>query len=90
LLSFSALPKKKYNGSIDFINPVLDPKTRTLKVRTTIENSEGLLKPGMVADAVLTVESEGLPLVVPRTAIIDTGKNKLFGSRYLQENIKQF
>ena len=76
-LSFSALPKNKYLGPIDFISPVLDSKTRTLKVRTTIANSEGLLKPGMVADAVLTIQYEGLPLAVPRSAIIDTGKKKV-------------
>ena len=37
----------------------------------------GRLKPGMVADAILHVELEDLPLVVPRSAIIDTGKRKV-------------
>ena len=31
----------------------------------------------MVADAVLTIQYEGLPLAVPRSAIIDTGKKKV-------------
>lgn len=76
-LSFSALPGKRYSGTIDFISPVLNSKTRTLKVRTTVNNPKGLLKPGMVADAVLTIEYAGTPLVVPRSAIIDTGKRKV-------------
>jgi hypothetical protein len=58
-------------------NPVLDQKSRTLKVRTTIENSHGKLKPGMIANAVLNINIEGMPLVIPRTAIIDTGKRKV-------------
>lgn len=76
-LEFTAIPGEKLTGEIDFVNPVLDPKSRTLKVRATIKNSSGKLKPGMIANAVLNLDIEGMPLVVPRTAIIDTGKRKV-------------
>jgi hypothetical protein len=77
LLTFSAHPGKQWKGRLDFIDPVLNPKTRTLKVRATIENFEGNLKPGMVADGVVTVKMQGTPLVIPRNAVIDTGKRKV-------------
>ena len=64
-------------GEIDFVNPVLDTTSRTLKVRTTVSNENGVLKPGMIADATLTVKLEGQPLVIPRSAMIDTGKRKV-------------
>lgn len=76
-LEFTSLPGDKVKGVIDFINPVLDRESRTLKVRATISNLNGALKPGMVADATLNVELDGLALVVPRSAIIDTGKRKV-------------
>ena len=76
-LEFTAIPGEKLVGEIDFVNPVLDRKSRTLKVRATIENASGSLKPGMIANAVLNVGIDGMPLVVPRTAIIDTGKRKV-------------
>ncbi|MCB9061914.1 MAG: efflux RND transporter periplasmic adaptor subunit [Halobacteriovoraceae bacterium] len=76
-LKFSAYPGETWSGVIDFINPVLDPKTRTLKVRTTLDNSNGKLRPGMVGEATLIVKLPSTPLVVPRTAIIDTGKRKV-------------
>ena len=76
-LEFSAIPGEIFVGNIDFINPILDQKSRTLKVRATIENTLGKLKPGMIANAVLNIDIEGTPLVVPRTAIIDTGKRKV-------------
>ncbi|WP_233427046.1 efflux RND transporter periplasmic adaptor subunit [Halobacteriovorax marinus] len=76
-LEFSALPGVKINGVIDFINPVLDSQSRTLKVRATIKNESGKLRPGMIANAVLEIKFDGLPLVVPRSAIIDTGKRKV-------------
>lgn len=76
-LEFTALPGLEIKGQIDFISPVINPESRTLKVRTTIKNPNGRLKPGMVADATLHIEIEGTPLVVPRSAIIDTGKRKV-------------
>ena len=76
-LEFIAIPGEILSGVIDFVNPILSQKSRTLKVRATIENTSGKLKPGMIADAILNVNLEGSPLVVPRSAIIDTGKRKV-------------
>ena len=76
-MEFTSLPGDILEGEINFVNPVLDSVSRTLKVRTTIKNTTGKLKPGMVADATLEINLEGHPLVVPRTAIIDTGKRKV-------------
>jgi len=76
-LEFSSLPGEILEGEVDFINPVLEEKSRTLKIRTTISNSKGTLKPGMVADATLSLDLPGEPLVVPRSAVIDTGKRKV-------------
>lgn len=76
-LEFTAIPGQLFKGEIDFVNPVLNQKSRTLKVRTTVKNESGKLKPGMIANAVLKVELEGLPLVIPRNAIIDTGVRKV-------------
>ena len=76
-LEFTAIPGEQVSGMIDFVNPFLDQKSRTLKVRATIKNTSGKLKPGMIANAVLNIEIAGQPLVIPRTAIIDTGKRKV-------------
>jgi hypothetical protein len=76
-LEFTSLPGHIVQGELDFISPVLSLKSRTLKVRATVSNTLGKLKPGMVASATLLVEIEGEPLVVPRSAIIDTGKRKV-------------
>jgi len=76
-MEFTSLPGQNFEGAIDFVNPVLNSKSRTLKIRTTIKNTSGKLKPGMIADATLDIDLEGMPLVIPRTAIIDTGKRKV-------------
>ncbi len=76
-LSFDSMPGQKIQGVIDFVNPVLDSKSRTLKIRSTIQNESGKLKPGMSANAVLTMNIPGRPISIPRNAIIDTGKRKI-------------
>jgi len=76
-MTFTSIPGESLDGVIDFINPVLDSNSRTLKIRTTINNTEGKLKPGMLADAVLEMKYKGSPLVIPRSAIIDTGNRKV-------------
>ncbi|MFC2074484.1 efflux RND transporter periplasmic adaptor subunit [Campylobacterota bacterium] len=85
-LEFTAIPGETLIGEIDFVNPVLDTRSRTLKVRATIENISGKLKPGMIANAVLNIDIDGMPLVVPRTAVIDTGKRKVVWVKVTDRN----
>lgn len=76
-LRFAAIPGKVTTSKLDFVSPVIDQSTRTLKVRATIENSDGSLKIGMVSDGNLSVELPDYELVVPRTAVVDTGKRQI-------------
>jgi len=52
-LSFEteAWPGRVFEGTISFIDPVLDPRTRTVRVRVTADNADGLLKPEMFVRA---------------------------------------
>jgi Cu(I)/Ag(I) efflux system membrane fusion protein len=45
--SAEAIPGEKFEGRIAFIDPVLDVKTRTVKVRMNVQNPDGLIKPGI-------------------------------------------
>ena len=48
-----AYPGDAFGGLIIFIDPILNPKTRTVKVRISVENPEGKLKPDMFVRAVI-------------------------------------
>ncbi|MFT4689952.1 MAG: Cu(I)/Ag(I) efflux system membrane fusion protein [Limisphaerales bacterium] len=48
-----ALPGEKFSGRISFIDRVLNPKTRTVKIRVNIPNKDGRLKPDMFVRAVV-------------------------------------
>ncbi len=55
-----AFPGERFSGRISFIEPVLDPKTRTVKVRVQAENPELKLKPEMFVRALAFAQiSEG-------------------------------
>jgi multidrug efflux pump subunit AcrA (membrane-fusion protein) len=70
------LPGRSWRGPVTWISPVLEEKTRTVKVRLEVENTGDDLKPDMFADAYLKV-GEGTGLVVPESAVIDTGDRKI-------------
>lgn len=74
---FVAIGSKKRKSEIDFVSPTIDEKTRTMKARATVDNVDGLLKPGMLAQGLVSVKLPGTPLVVPTPAIIDTGVRKI-------------
>ena len=76
-----AYPGETYDGTIVFIDPFLDPKTRTTKVRVNVPNPRAKLKPEMFVRAlVLAVDktkkerAQEAPLVIPATAPLFTGK----------------
>lgn len=54
-------PDKTFMGRISFIDPIVDSKTKTVRVRVEIPNKEDLLKPGDYADAEIqvAVDSKG-------------------------------
>jgi Cu(I)/Ag(I) efflux system membrane fusion protein len=69
---FAAFPGREIRGQIRFIDPVLDPATRTAGVRIELPNPGGLLKPGMFANAELRIDL-GRGLAIPQSAVLDTG-----------------
>ncbi len=49
-----AFPGEVFKGRVAFIDPVLNPKTRTVKVRLNVDNSDGKLKPDMFVRAAVS------------------------------------
>ncbi|WP_297185213.1 efflux RND transporter periplasmic adaptor subunit [uncultured Porticoccus sp.] len=69
------LPERRFEGKVDFIYPTLDGATRTGRVRLTLANPDGVLKPDMYAEVKLKVEL-GERLAVPEEAVIIAGENR--------------
>jgi len=65
---------KQWLGVVDYIYPVLDPVTRTLRVRLRFENAEHQLKPNMFTNVTIQSSSSEPTVIIPREALIRTQK----------------
>jgi RND family efflux transporter MFP subunit len=72
-----AIPGKTFTGTVSFIYPHVDHMTRTLMVRSTFDNPDFDLKPGMYADANVIAEPMSDAIHVPQEAVIDTGTKQI-------------
>lgn len=71
-----SIPDREFKGSVAFIDAVLDPQTRTFKIRVDLDNSDGILKPEMFAE-VQFQSGAHQALTIPADAIIPTGRGSM-------------
>ena len=72
--SVSAYPGKEFNAKVTYIDPMLDPETRTVGIRAEAANRNFELKPEMFVSATISTSLEGQSgLMIPKTAILWTG-----------------
>jgi cobalt-zinc-cadmium efflux system membrane fusion protein len=84
-VSVPAYPGESFMGKIRFISDVLKEETRTITVRTEVENREFKLKPGMFADIKIYLNHQTEVLVVSEEALLDEKDEKLV---FLKKNGK--
>ena len=78
----SSLPGEEFNGIIASLNPVLNPKTRSVRFRAEVNNPGLRLMPEMYVDVVIMSmykgpENEDNVLAIPKEAILDTGVRRI-------------
>lgn len=67
------LPGKVFEGTVDYVYPLLDTQTRTLRARLAFDNADGALKPGMYAEVTVFGGARREATLVPSEAVIRTG-----------------
>jgi cobalt-zinc-cadmium efflux system membrane fusion protein len=72
-VSVMALPDRPLKAKIDYVSAAIDPNTRRLLVRATIDNKDGLLKPEMFANVTIYSPGDHPAVAVPRQALIYEG-----------------
>ncbi|PHS37833.1 MAG: efflux transporter periplasmic adaptor subunit [Sulfurovum sp.] len=70
-----SVPGKVFKGTVDYIYPYAEAKTRTTKVRLVFKNENLLLRPDMFAEVKISVQKQKNALVIPSEAIIRSGDN---------------
>lgn len=76
-VEIQAYPGSQWRGTVTYVYPLLDPATRTARLRIELENPGLRLKPGMFATVHLTGALRGSVLSVPRSAVLATGERSM-------------
>lgn len=88
----TAFPGSTFSGRVIFINSVVDPDSRTIKVRTEVANPDGRLKPDMFANVEIITDLNSRGVSVPQSAVLDdSGKSIVFvaeGREYKQRQVQ--
>jgi RND family efflux transporter MFP subunit len=69
-------PPHVVRGTIDYVDPYLDPRTRAARARIVLSNRDGSLKPEMYVEVGVHV-ALGERLVVPQSAVLRTGERQI-------------
>ncbi|MCB0475257.1 MAG: efflux RND transporter periplasmic adaptor subunit [Flavobacteriaceae bacterium] len=79
MVETNAYPGREFKSKVAFIDPVLNTQTRTVKLRTVLENVMGRLKPGMFVEGTVSglISHEGEVLTIPASAVLWTGKRSV-------------
>lgn len=75
-ITVPAYPEKIFTGKVIYIGDVLKEETRTITVRTEVDNPGLLLKPGMFATLKINLNGERPVLAIPEAAVCDQDGEK--------------
>jgi Cu(I)/Ag(I) efflux system membrane fusion protein/cobalt-zinc-cadmium efflux system membrane fusion protein len=75
-VTVDSYPGRIFHGRIDQILPVVDPTTRTVRVRLILGNPGAVLKPGMYVNADIAIRL-GRQLVIPASGVLQGGTRQI-------------
>lgn len=74
-----AFPGVKFSGRVILVSSVVDPDTRSVKVRTEVANADSRLKPDMFANVEIITDQHRAAISIPQSALLnDAGKTVVF------------
>ncbi|WP_370214366.1 efflux RND transporter periplasmic adaptor subunit [Mesoflavibacter profundi] len=88
MITTNAYPNKEFKGKVDFIDPVLNTKTRTVTLRVVLSNKDDVFKPGMFVTANIegsTAKNDEV-ISIPASSVLWTGERSVV---YLKTNPDQ-
>jgi len=90
-VSVPAFPGATFSGRVILVSSVVDPETRSVKVRTEVANPDDRLKPDMFANVQIITDLHRTAISIPQSAVLDDGgKSVVFvseGSGYVKRGV---
>lgn len=72
-ITVDGVPDRTFTGTLGWIAPSIDPRTRTAVARASLENPDGLLRANQLGEARIDVGVDRVAVVVPRIAVQSAG-----------------
>lgn len=72
-MTLASVPGKTFRGTLGYIFPYAEAKTRTTKVRILFDNADRNLRPDMFADITISPDQQADAIVIPAEAVVRSG-----------------
>lgn len=72
-VNVDSFPGRAFKGTISAVDPQLDPNSRSVVLRATLKNEEGVLRPGLFARVTLALAERKSALLLPEQALWPMG-----------------
>jgi len=72
-ITLDALPDRGFEGTLDYLAPSIDPRTRTARGRVVLDNTDGALRANMYGLAHITTDTTSAVVTVPSAAVQRAG-----------------
>ena len=85
MVSTNAYANEEFKGKVDFIDPILNTKTRIVTLRVVLNNKHNKFKPGMFVEAKIKnrTGNKNNTVSIPSSAVLWTGKRSVV---YIKQN----
>ena len=79
IVTTNSYVNEKFKGTVDFIDPVLNTKTRTVTLRVVLNNKNSKFKPGMFVEAKIKnkTDNNNKAVNIPASSVLWTGKRSV-------------
>ncbi len=90
--TIQALPGRKFNGKVTYVDPFVSSSTRVAKVRVEVKNPSNKLLPEMYANGIINAKLRTLKnaIVIPKSAVLWTGKRAVVYIKVPHQKIHSF
>jgi membrane fusion protein, multidrug efflux system len=78
-----AAPGRTFAGTVAFINPAVDPASRTVKVMATVNNDDGALRSGLFVEGRIRTGERADVLQIPRVALLSWDVERSTGNVFV-------
>lgn len=76
-ITATTIPNGSILGTVNFLQPSVDPQSRTLTARIQVPNPQMRLRPGMFVQVAMDTPVGNEAIAVPRSAVLNTGREKV-------------